>query len=139
MRAGIEYFFRKSAEVYQQWTEQEHKKKVEQRLQSLMIEARKYSLTIFQVVARTDGWHRKINSEAINFALRRGWGIRIQPLMSPTILINTNEIAEIARQDGDHGLMVEITMKKNLDKIQAGTWISLYTCSPKDCDLVRTQ
>jgi hypothetical protein len=139
MRASVESFVGRSQEKFKQWTEQEHRNKVEQRLHMLMNEARKYSVTIFQIVAHTDRWHRKINSEAINLALKQGWSIRIQPSFSPTIFIDTNEIADITMQDGDRGLMVEITMKKNLAKIKEGTWVSLYSCSPGDCDLVRTQ
>jgi len=121
-------------EKLKRWAEQFRTQVLNHRCLAIYDTARSYNLTIFEGIERRGGLFRKQDEAAINTAIKHGWKIWVR-MGDGVRELDTSEIEGIILLNGTGGMIVQINMKRNLERIQDGTYISSYSVSPDLCGM----
>ena len=117
--------------------EQAQIRSAERRIKTLVLASKDTGYTIFEVALKTDVRFRETNEAAINQALTQGWKVRVQT-GAEVIILDPNEIEKVVLlYENNRTSKVLITMRPNLERVQAGTHIDSFVQDPRDVNLVR--
>lgn len=109
----------------------------ERRFKTLKLVAKEAGMTVFEVAITKDARIRKINEDAINQALAQGWKVRVQT-GTEFVILDTSEIQTmVLLYEGNRTGRVEITMKPNPERVEAGTFVRSFSQNSKYFELVQ--
>jgi len=136
MRSALETFKQFVPESWKQSAAQRKEQQTQARLDLLIARSQQSGQTVFEIIARTDRWHRNSNEQAIVKALEQGYSVYVHLTPQNETYLSASSINHIVLQWVEDEVVVYIVMKSLKSGESAENYVSSYEVPPKDCNLI---